>query len=397
MKQGIKLIWQGVVRILGSVVSGIKTILGMNGNSKYAVALCRIVGTCLTIVTLLITAAIVYRFGYKACYRMNWLGLGYGYESLYEERILSAAVNYHHDDSKNDGYVFSNDGKKLIKGVQWISMPLGDDSLVVYSDGKKRGYFNKYTGEVVIKPRYNHAWVFSDGLASVEEDGYIKFIDSSGEVAFDPHIPYKNGMDGLVFHHDLCIMENDHSGGMGLVNKQGDWVLQPIYSSIEVADSFFVVRKQSAQAVFAANLSMVIPFINASLTVYGNEIEATMSDHTIRTYNLQGELTDDNKITETELLLYDTGEVAYTASYEYDEEGNVTNKTEGTNPTMRQAVAHCKRYQAEYGWYGLLSADGAIVSPPSFSTIIAIGVDQYLCKDGNGNGIILNDAGKRIE
>ena len=73
------------------------------------------------------------------------------------------------------------------------------------------------------------------------------------------------------------------------------------------------------------------------------------------------------------------------------------NKTEGTNPTMRQAAAHCKRYQAEYGWYGLLSADGAIVSPPSFSTITAIGVDQYLCKDGHGNGIILNDTGQRIE
>ena len=397
MKQGIKLIWQGLIRILTSVVNRMKTILGLNGNSKYAVALCRVLGTCLTIVMLLITAAIVCGFGYKVCYRMNWFGAGYDHESLFEEMILSSTVNYHHDDSSNDGYVFSNDGKKLIKGVQWISMPLGEDSLVVYSDGKKRGYFNKYTGEVVIKPRYKHAWVFSDGLASVEEDGYIKFIDTSGELAFDPHIPYKKGMNGFVFHHGLCIMEDDRGGGTGLVDKQGKWVMPPVYSSIEITDSFFVVGKESEQAVLAANLSTVIPFINASLTVCRNEIEATMSDHTIRTYNLRGELTDDNKITETELLLYDTGNIVYTASYEYDEEGKVINKTEGTNPTMQQAVAHCKRYQAEYGWYGLLSAEGTIVSPPLYSTIKAIGVDQYLCKDGHGNGIILNDEGQRIK
>ena len=397
MKQGIKLIWQGLIRILASVVSGIKTILGMNDNSKYAVALCRVIGTCLTIVTLLITAGIVCRFGYEVCYKMNWFGTGYDNGSLYEDRILSSTVNYHHDDSSNDGYVFSNDGKKLIKGVQWISMPLGDDSLVVYSNGKKRGYFNKYTGEVVIKPRYKHAWVFSEGLASVEEGGYIKFIDSSGEVVFDPHIPYRDGMDGLVFHNSYCIIENDRSGLVGLVDKKGDWILQPDYTSIECVDSFFVVCNGKEQAVFAANLSTVIPFMDASLSVNDNEIEAIMSDHSIRTYNLQGEMTDDSKITNTDMLLYDTGEIVYTASYEYDEEGRVVCKKEEANQSMRQAVAHCRQYQADFGWYGLLSPDGVIVTPPSYSTIIAIGADLYLCKDVHGNGVILNDAGHRVE
>ena len=55
--------------------------------------------------------------------------------------------------------------------------PLGKDTLVCFSDGKKRGYFSKNTGKVIIEPKYVHAWVFSDGLASVEEDGYIKFFD----------------------------------------------------------------------------------------------------------------------------------------------------------------------------------------------------------------------------
>jgi hypothetical protein len=44
------------------------------------------------------------------------------------------------------------EGEKLIKKIHWIAKPLGNDSLVCYRTGKKRGYFNMYTGEVVIEP-----------------------------------------------------------------------------------------------------------------------------------------------------------------------------------------------------------------------------------------------------
>ena len=46
---------------------------------------------------------------------------------------------------------------------------------ICYSDGKKRGYFNMFTGKPVIEPKYDHAWIFSDGLASVDDGGWIKF------------------------------------------------------------------------------------------------------------------------------------------------------------------------------------------------------------------------------
>ena len=78
--------------------------------------------------------------------------------------------------------------------------PLGKDTLVCFSDGKKRGYFSKNTGKVIIEPKYDHAWVFSDGLASVDDSGYIKFIDGTGMVVIDQKMPYIPNMEGYVFH-----------------------------------------------------------------------------------------------------------------------------------------------------------------------------------------------------
>ena len=72
-------------------------------------------------------------------------------------------------------FLKTSDGKKTITGIKWIAKPLGMDSLICYSDGKKRGYFNMFTGKPVIEPKYDHAWIFSDGLASVDDGGWIKF------------------------------------------------------------------------------------------------------------------------------------------------------------------------------------------------------------------------------
>lgn len=37
-----------------------------------------------------------------------------------------------------------------------------------------------------------------------------------------------------------------------------------------------------------------------------------------------------------------------------------------------QAIAGCMCYQAEQGWYGLMSPDGQIITSPSYSAITAI-------------------------
>lgn len=80
-----------------------------------------------------------------------------------------------------------------------------------------------FTGEPVIEPRYNHAWIFSDGLASVDDNGWIKFVDATGKVVIDHNIPYMSGTEGFVFHNDRCIIHNDRRDRFGMIDKQGKW------------------------------------------------------------------------------------------------------------------------------------------------------------------------------
>lgn len=43
-----------------------------------------------------------------------------------------------------------------------------------------------------------------------------------------------------------------------------------------------------------------------------------------------------------------------------------------------------------------MTADGKVITPPSYSEITAISYDSYLCKDSYSGGIILNGKGERI-
>ena len=54
-------------------------------------------------------------------------------------------------------------------------------------------------------------------------------------------------------------------------------------------------------------------------------------------------------------------------------------------------------YQADLGWYGLMSSDGHIITPPSFSEIKAVNADLFLCKDENGYRVLLDGKGYRVK
>lgn len=113
-------------------------------------------------------------------------------------------------------------------------------------------------------------------------------------------------------------------------------------------------------------------------------------------YNYQGELIEDFLINDVNYMTYNTDELRYASTKTYDEEGNVTGETEDEEPTPMQNMARCRRYETEYGWYGLMSPDGKILTPPSYSSITAVGYDLYLCKDTDDGGILLNGKGERM-
>ena len=78
--------------------------------------------------------------------------------------------------------------------------------------------------------------------------------------------------------------------------------------------------------------------------------------------------------TEVEKLVYSTDE--------YDEDG-----------FLKSATAKCLAYRTSDSYYGLMDKDGNIITPPSYSSIEAIGPDRYHC-DGPLGAVILDSKGR---
>lgn len=130
----------------------------------------------------------------------------------------------------------------------WTSSSPNDSLGVFCSDGK-RGYYNSYTGKIVVPAQYRRAWVFSEGLAAVQKNGMIGFINRKGEVAIPFRYPYHgNPLSSFVFDNGYCIVA-DTTGKCGVINKKGEWVIQPKYDNIDAYEEYVIassagVRRQ---------------------------------------------------------------------------------------------------------------------------------------------------------
>ena len=124
-----------------------------------------------------------------------------------------------------------------------------NDSLGVFCTDKKRGYYNSYTGKIVIPAQYRRAWVFSEGLAAVQKNGMIGFINRKGEVAIPFKFPYHgNPLSSFVFDNGHCIVA-DTTGKCGVINRKGEWIIQPKYDNIDAYEEYVIassagVRRQ---------------------------------------------------------------------------------------------------------------------------------------------------------
>lgn len=381
MKKAFVMFWQGLTGILVGVAGWFTEILGMKDNSRYGAFLRRVVGTCFALVMVVVAVASVYA-AYRA-FERRVMKAG-GDEAIDHANwvYLSRGMYYYPADDAS-GFVMDNDGNKTLKGVNWIAKPLGSDSLVCYSDGSKRGYFNKFTGKTVIDPRYDHAWVFSEGLAAVDDGGKIKFIDQSGKVVIDNSMTYVQGMDGYVFHNGHCAVHGKENGKMGLIDRQGKWAVKPEYVNVYPVDSLWVVDNGAQMGVLRNDMSVMIPISDGRLSFGGGAIFACQPDHTVRKYDRQGNLVDGFYVNEVEKLTFDTDELAPVS----DADGQ---------PGYVEAVAVNSRYEAEVGWYGLMSPTGKIITPPMYKEIKAIGRDLYLCDEGAGYGVVIDGDGNKV-
>lgn len=336
------IMWRGLCQAFGWFFG----LFGYRRDGKFAKCVWGIFSLSAAIIMAILAFAIAYTVydEFVSAYRYShrWETTGGQY--------VSTNLSFIRDYNNSDGYIIDNKScKKILKGVEWIAMPAGNDSLVCFSDGHLRGYFSKHTGKVIIAPKYKHAWIFSDGIASVEEDGKIKFIDTAGRVLIDKGIVYDEHTSGYVFHGGYCIISDTDNEKYGLMDRTGRMVLPMEYSSISSGKNYtyWSVSKNGQTAVYDINMNLILPFIDGTVYLTDGSIDVTMNDCTMRKYDYDGRLINDFYITEVRSLEYETDEIYYKEEL-YTEDGE--NKSV-VSEKRKTAVARLRAYGAG-GKYG---------------------------------------------
>jgi len=189
--------------------------------------------------------------------------------------------------SKEGNLSFKNtvNGKTTIKDVNidW-STPSPHDSLAVYCTDNRRGYYNVYTGKIAVPAQYRRAWIFSEGLAAVQRNGNIGFINHKGETVIDFNYPYHgNPLSSFVFEDGHCVVA-DTTGKCGVIDKKGAWLISPYYDDVSIFKEYAIVSKDGVAAQMGYDGSIINSFIldNVKVLTYKDEDTVVTRDGDIR-------------------------------------------------------------------------------------------------------------------
>ena len=298
----------------------------------------------------------------------------------YWNHELSPDVIYHEADES--GYIYNKSlGQRTISYLSWICQSEDGDNLVCFRQFDKRGYFNRITGQPVIPPRFEKAWVFSEGLACVMLNGKLGFVDHNGDIVIENRFMYRPQIGNYCFHGGLCIM-NDTTGKVGLIDKQGKWAVEPVYTHIDrLWNGFWIVIDSNYRyGAFDKRGGMVLPCEYLRIeNRWGSDdnLYAVAENHVDKVFDTKGNLINAFDFEAIEDLDYE--------SDEFDDNGE---------PTMIKSL--CVQYRTYDGHHGLMDRKGKRLTDPLYNGIEAIGPDRFLCYGRMGT-VILDEKGKPVE
>lgn len=213
--------------------------------------------------------------------------------------------------NENLSVVKKDDGKISIKNivtgettikdikVDWTSSS-GVDTLAVFCADGKRGYFNVNTGKIVIEPKYRRAWNFSEGVAAVQLNGYIGFLNTKGEVVVGFNYPYYgNPLSSFIFKDGYCVVA-DSTGKCGVIDKVGKWAIEPVYDNVEAFKEYAIVTKAGLRAQVLYDGTVLNSYVLDAISKLTYEQEEYYA-------NKEGEICTVTKTVDTGMFYYRVG------------------------------------------------------------------------------------------
>ena len=320
------------------------------------------------------------------------IAVGAFYEAYYRYRWRFQRDTYSYSSSYSDSYSFKYEkgkvrlkekesGKYLTPKLDRIFDENIVDTLTVFFKDGKRGFLNVYTGKIAIPEQYERAWIFSEGLGAVVKDDKLGFINKTGEMVIPFQFNWKNqsGEKGdFIFKNGYCAVF-DSTGKQGIINKVGEWVLQPEYDYINnPVNDHRIVCKDDKYGLLNGALEEVFAVEYDAINLKDEGI-------VIRKESSQKLYAYDGK-TILQPFVYDDWSTLHYNSGQIDESGaDIYVKSDYMTFTVGDNV-------------GLMDKNGRIVAPAIYGNISALGNDLFLCGVVRFNHYItLNGKGERVQ
>lgn len=363
-KVSFKLFFTVLFRGLYQLLTYPLKLWGYKSKNKYLKFLWRTTVTCMVCLLVMLTLAIGKVFHKEV---LNNCFTSGGHYWIIEEDI-SHYIKLERDYYDRYRIYDQKHDKVLYEDVVCVTYDSKTDSIALVCLKGKFCYIDRKTGAEIIPIHYDQAWIFSEGLAAVEIEGKIVFINMNGEIVIDNGFEALNYQSDYVFYGGYSLMETN-DGKSGIIDKSGQWALEPVYDDIKYVDndSLWVINHHGKYAILNQKLDTLISLGGTYYNITDDYIYASTPDHIVKKFDKQGRLVDDFYVLNVDEMFALSPEFETVMTEVYDEYGNMTSKTEDVNGGRRKVPTSCLKYESEPQYYGLMSANGEILTNVSFA------------------------------
>ncbi len=161
----------------------------------------------------------------------------------------------------NDLYGFINrHGDIVIEPKYKDARNFSDNLALVVFDDDDDGFIDK-KGAIILKGKFPNLHEFKQGLSSFRKNGKVGFIDTKGDTVIE------HKFDWLIHHFNeygtaVVSMGEGAEEKWGMINRQGEFVIQPIYKSMpNVSEGLVVVSNNDKMGFMDEKGNLVIDYI----------------------------------------------------------------------------------------------------------------------------------------